>query len=440
MRRISAWFLPLLLSSTFLSAQPTPAPQTARQALIEMFFGSAPNHLERHLPDVTRNTFKKMSGPNGMSELNQISMFANMAKAGGAKFETFDTGPTLLHVEDPRDGTKVDIAVEADNLSGDEDQIEISLNVTKNDKEQPLPFIPRLMFTMKTESDVWKLSEISVTVRVPLGDPEFLKSIVKQHNEQSEQQAKWAIQTIVQSEVAYHSAHGTYACKLSDLSAKPKQDGGFVAGGLFGDLANGRQNGYIFAISGCDGTQYKVVGEPEMPDSGGEAFCSDESETIRASADGKATTCLSSGETVQVTKTVLATSSVDVSASPAASAPQRQAIRAVPATAGSMPQASSNRPERIRVSQGVTQGMILSKVQPVYPPEARAARVQGTVMMHAVIGKDGSIVQLELVSGDSLLAPAAMDAVRQWKYRPYILNGNPVEVETQMTVNFTLSN
>ena len=79
------------------------------------------------------------------------------------------------------------------------------------------------------------------------------------------------------------------------------------------------------------------------------------------------------------------------------------------------------------------------KVQPTYPPLARTARVQGSVVLAAVIGKDGTIQNLHVLSGHPLLTQAALDAVRQWRYRPYILNGEPVEVDTQVTVNFTLS-
>jgi periplasmic protein TonB len=96
-------------------------------------------------------------------------------------------------------------------------------------------------------------------------------------------------------------------------------------------------------------------------------------------------------------------------------------------------------PTRVRVSQGVTQGLLIRKVQPNYPPLARQARIQGQVLLAAEISKDGSIENLHLISGHPMLAPAAIEAVKQWKYKPYILNGEPVEVETQITVNFTLS-
>ena len=95
--------------------------------------------------------------------------------------------------------------------------------------------------------------------------------------------------------------------------------------------------------------------------------------------------------------------------------------------------------QRVRVSAGVSQGLLLRKTAPTYPQMAKIARVQGAVVLAAVIGKDGSIQNLHVVSTASpLLNQAAMDAVREWKYRPYILDGEPVEVDTTVTVNFVL--
>lgn len=96
-------------------------------------------------------------------------------------------------------------------------------------------------------------------------------------------------------------------------------------------------------------------------------------------------------------------------------------------------------PKRVRVSQIVSQGLLIHKVNPVYPPEARHARVQGTVVLRAVISTDGRLQELHVMTGDATLAKAAMGAVQQWRYRPYVLNGEPVEVETQITVNFMLA-
>ena len=96
-------------------------------------------------------------------------------------------------------------------------------------------------------------------------------------------------------------------------------------------------------------------------------------------------------------------------------------------------------PTLVRVSQGVTAGMLTHKVQPTYPPLARQARIQGVVVLQAEISKDGAIQNLFLISGHPMLVPAAIEAVKQWRYRPYILNGEPVAVETQITVNFALA-
>jgi periplasmic protein TonB len=96
-------------------------------------------------------------------------------------------------------------------------------------------------------------------------------------------------------------------------------------------------------------------------------------------------------------------------------------------------------PQRVRVSQGVSQGLLIHQVKPAYPPLARQARIQGAVVLQAVIAKDGSIQGLHVVSGHPMLTQSAIDAVKQWRYKPYFLNGEPVEVETQITVNFTLS-
>jgi protein TonB len=96
-------------------------------------------------------------------------------------------------------------------------------------------------------------------------------------------------------------------------------------------------------------------------------------------------------------------------------------------------------PQRIRVSSGVSTGLLIRKVTPNYPPLAKQARIQGQVVLQAEISKEGTIQNLQLISGHPMLAPAAIEAVRQWRYKPYLLNGEPVAVETQVVVNFSLS-
>jgi len=92
-----------------------------------------------------------------------------------------------------------------------------------------------------------------------------------------------------------------------------------------------------------------------------------------------------------------------------------------------------------RISSGVAQGLLINKVTPQYPPIAKAARIQGAVVLAATISKSGTIQGLHVVSGHPMLVQAAMDAVKQWRYKPYMLNGEPTEVETTITVNFNMN-
>lgn len=98
------------------------------------------------------------------------------------------------------------------------------------------------------------------------------------------------------------------------------------------------------------------------------------------------------------------------------------------------------RPQRIRISGNVQAAKLLHRVVPSYPREAKEARVEGTVRLSAIVGKDGDVVRLTLLMSPSAeLARSAMEAVRQWKYQPTLLNGNPVEIETAVDVNYTLT-
>jgi len=94
--------------------------------------------------------------------------------------------------------------------------------------------------------------------------------------------------------------------------------------------------------------------------------------------------------------------------------------------------------QTLRISQGVSEGLILKRVQPIYPPQALQMHLEGVVELQASISKTGNITGVKQLSGQAMLGRAAMDAVRQWKYKPYYLNGEPIEIQTQITVNFKL--
>ena len=100
---------------------------------------------------------------------------------------------------------------------------------------------------------------------------------------------------------------------------------------------------------------------------------------------------------------------------------------------------SQAKPVLVHLSESVAEGLLIKKAAPVYPPLARQARIQGKVVLRVRISKSGDVVNLQLVSGHPMLAPAAIEAVKQWKYQPYLLYGDPIEADTDVTVNFTLA-
>jgi len=131
-------------------------------------------------------------------------------------------------------------------------------------------------------------------------------------------------------------------------------------------------------------------------------------------------------------------------AAPAADTPPPSVIGiATPGSSGPLPDlGGSDTPkpvlQRLNISQGVSQGLLIKKVAPVYPATALRLRIEGSVQLLATISADGNITDIKVLSGDQQLTRAATEAVKQWKYKPYLLNGEPVEIQTQVTINFSL--
>jgi len=121
-----------------------------------------------------------------------------------------------------------------------------------------------------------------------------------------------------------------------------------------------------------------------------------------------------------------------------ASAGSAQESKSESAPPAEQQQSGQHRPKRVRVSQGVSQALLIKKGEPEYPQEARDKRIEGTVVLQVQISEAGDVTEVRLISGHPLLAPPAIEAVKQWKYKPYLLNGEPVQVETRVTVDFRL--
>jgi hypothetical protein len=308
-----------------LSALAQPAPQTARQALLEMFFSKTPGTFEKHLPQATRAALPKAG--TSPSFLGGFSLLTGQMAARGEQLQTFEAGPTLVMVEDPQAHSKFEITVERDDLRGEEDQIDLSFHASKNGETQNAGAKFGLTFTMKQETGIWRLNEISLTVGVSLTDPEFLKTLSTKlapgisqpasghatfiapnaaMTAANESAAVASVRTLNTAEISYAAtfpAHG-FTCTLSDLGGMGA-GGGMTehqAMGIAPRLASGKKNGYVFALVGCDrtpATKYSITAEPANPGAGTRAFCSDESAVIRFSADGKASSCLNAGIPLQ---------------------------------------------------------------------------------------------------------------------------------------------
>jgi periplasmic protein TonB len=125
---------------------------------------------------------------------------------------------------------------------------------------------------------------------------------------------------------------------------------------------------------------------------------------------------------------------------PVSTAPGLNLLNMAPAPAErvSRPAAPPSMPQRVPVTSTIEAAKLISRVRPEYPPLAIQARIQGNVVLHAVISKDGAVSELQVLSGHPLLVNAAVAAVRQWRYSPTLLSGQSVEVETTITVSFVL--
>jgi hypothetical protein len=313
MRRIAV-IAALILSTAVLSyAGQQPAPQTARQALLEMFFGK-PGMFEKHLPEATRAAMRQADPGSSAGALQQFSLLGSQLTARGQQLQTFEAGPTLLVAEDPQNHSKLEITVERDDLRAEEDEIELSFRAYKDGETQTMGLLPRFSFTMKQEAGTWRLNEITLAIRVPLADPEFLKAmttrpktapaatLATQANEGSIVNAMRAIITAEATYASTYRQHG-YACYLSDLD-------GFGGGGpnehqamlLESGLASGRKYRYSFILTNCSGlpaSTFRLTAVPTQAGTGLRAYCSDQAGGIRYADDGIPASCWTAGKPLQ---------------------------------------------------------------------------------------------------------------------------------------------
>ncbi len=295
-----------------------PTPQTARQALIEMFMGKGADDLSKHLPDEARRTLIHPGETPDTSVVLRIASVGREFAAQGQHTETFDAGPNIL-VTDQSDGhQRIEIAVEHDSVLGEEEEIELSVHVYKDGQPQSLPVVPRLIFTMKSEKDIWRLTEITIAGHIPLTDPDYLNAIRKQQDEAHEEMAQMRTTMIAAAETNYAAKHPDrgYACSLTDLFARDpspqdpspqdpstQDPSAAQAAPAFFDpgQGNAEYNGYRFALSGCEGnpaSRYRLTAVPIDSESSAKTFCSDESGSVKSVAAESGSSCFTQGQAV----------------------------------------------------------------------------------------------------------------------------------------------
>lgn len=307
--RLTILFLALGASSvSHAQTQKTP-PQTARLALIEMFTNDGPEAFARHLPEAAR----KIVRFNGLEPYSfpvfRVATLGRQMVLRGEHVETFESGPNIL-VNTGEDGYQTEVTVERDSQSGENEEIELSAHVYHDGQEQFMSVIPRLVFVLRQEKEIWRLVEVTAAARIPLTDPNYLHGFLKRQQESNESAAQMRVINISNAEAGYTDKHPErgYTCSLSTLFAPEPEDDSAgdnddntEAPRNYYDPGQGSTewNGYRFALTDCDGSpasKYRVTAVPADSDAGVKVFCADESGLVKSSTDGTISACFSDGE------------------------------------------------------------------------------------------------------------------------------------------------
>jgi hypothetical protein len=291
--------------------------QTARQALIEILTGAG--DASRHLTVEVQKEMQKKS-LSGVS-FSPTAMLAGFHSAAGSHFKTFDAGPILLSASDPKTHERMEVQVDSDDLNADQDTLQLSIHQFRDEKEieTPFQFISQISVGMQKQANIWRLNEIAIGAKFPVGDPalfrkfnetsgagagsggEGMYAIAGGASPESEGVPKRDIQTtlslIAFREQMYASRHPEqgFTCSLPDLLAEDSEAAAF---GLDPQIKTGIFDGFRISASGCQGIpvgSYQIAAEPLSQSAGSKAFCTDATHNIRQSDDGRGSTCLASG-------------------------------------------------------------------------------------------------------------------------------------------------
>lgn len=297
----------VLLASAALCAQtqvPAPPPQTPRQALIEMINGGHEGAM-KHLTVEMQKSLKE----NG-----EFAAFDQL-KAASSDIQVFETGPVLLAADEPKSHEKFEVHVDSDDLSGDTDNIDISFHQFRDGVETDVPYaamLSRFTVGMKKQENIWRLNELSINVKVPVGDPKLLEkfgngmgtgmfgakiggSAAGKPEKPRDMAPREAIMMVAFAESTFARSHPEtgFTCTLADLTKSNPLN-------LDPRIFSGEPyRGYKFSLSGCQDKpsgSFHLVAEPVSPAAGAKAYCTDATNNIRSSDDGFGSSCLASGK------------------------------------------------------------------------------------------------------------------------------------------------
>ena len=321
MRRHSFFLLPLaiLVLTTSALSQPQAAPpkqQTARQALIEIVTKGG-DALLKHLTVEVQDALKANKKFNSAG----LSTLTSMTPESG--LQSFEAGEVLFVYNDTAQHTKYEVHVDNDDLAGDEDSLLLSLHAFRDEKEQETDWAlmsPHFTVSMKLQQNVWRLNTISVGAEFPVGDAKFIeKTFLKSATGEASGSGFVGVGPVSSVHVSSSTgdlaspamptehvvrmlalAEGEFArlhpdvgftCSFSELAESSKMMG------VDQQVNNGIYSGYRFALAGCEGRpagSYQITAEP-LAGKGGKAFCTDATQNLRSSDDGRGATCLASG-------------------------------------------------------------------------------------------------------------------------------------------------
>lgn len=289
--------------------------QSPRQAILEMVSGGE-DKFRKHLTLEVQQKLDEMARTSTSGSINPAQLMTMVKSSNGEKLDTFESGRILFAVNNADKHERYEIHVVGEELRGDQDDMELSIHSFRSGAEEPMPVDLRFLVSMKQQEGVWRLNALTVSVRLPVGDPRiFDKSFWSTAslasagalspadpvvlNEAPKMKPMRAVRMITLAENLYAQKHprAGFTCSLPELvNIGRGLDNGEPYKFMDAGFADGVYNGYRFVIEGCQGQPVKAFRVFAEPLNGkGKSYCSDDRHNLRWSDDGQGATCLASG-------------------------------------------------------------------------------------------------------------------------------------------------